>query len=113
MQLCREIGLLATSTVAIDGSKFKAVNNRDRNFTKAKMQRRQDQITNSIARYLDQLDTNDRRATSEAQLLKRERLTEKIAMLREKMARLKELEAEMLAAPDEQISLTPRPSDDA
>ena len=106
VQLCREIGLLATTTVAIDGSKFKAVNNRDRNFTKAKMQRRQDQITNSIARYLDQLDTNDRRAPSEAQSFKRERLTEKIAMLREKMARLKELEAAMLASPDEQLSLT-------
>ena len=74
VQLCREIGLLARSTVAIDGSKFKAINNRDRNFTKSKMQRRQDQIADSIARYLDQLDTNDRRAASEAQSLKRERL---------------------------------------
>jgi len=38
--LCRELGLLATASVAIDGSKFKAVNNRDKNFTRAKMQRR-------------------------------------------------------------------------
>ncbi len=70
------------------------------------MQRRQDQIAKSVARYLDQLGANDRRAPCDAQLLKRERLTEKIATLREKLARLKELEAEMLAAPDEQLSLT-------
>lgn len=106
VQLCCEIGLLATTTVAIDGSKFKAVNSRDRNFTKAKMQRRQDQIVNSIVRYLDQLDTNDRRAPSEAQSLKRDRLTEKIAILREKVARLKELEAEIFDSPYEQLPLT-------
>ena len=40
VELCREMGLLATASVAIDGSKFKAVNNRDRNFTKGKMERR-------------------------------------------------------------------------
>ncbi len=55
VELCRQIGLLATASVAIDGSKFKAVNNRDRNFTKAKMQRRKKQIEESISRYLNQL----------------------------------------------------------
>jgi transposase len=57
--LCREIGLLTKASVAIDGSKFKAVNNRDKNFTRAKMERRLAQIEESVARYLSQLDTAD------------------------------------------------------
>ena len=57
--LCREIGLLTKASVAIDGSKFKAVNNRDKNFTRAKMEGRLAQIEASVARYLSQLDTAD------------------------------------------------------
>ncbi len=53
VEICRQVGLLATASVAIDGSKFKAVNNRDRNFTKAKMGRRKKQIEESISRYLN------------------------------------------------------------
>jgi hypothetical protein len=58
--LCRTLGLLTQASVAIDGSKFKAVNNRDRNFTRAKMERRMAQIEESVARYLQQLDSADR-----------------------------------------------------
>jgi transposase len=104
--LCREIGLLATASVAVDGSKFKAVNNRDRNFTRAKMQRRLEQIETSVARYLDQLDIADRQEPSEARTIKAARLTEKIERLRQEVQRLKGLEVRMLAAPDQQISLT-------
>jgi len=104
--LCREIGLLATASVAIDGSKFKAVNNRDRNFTAAKMRRRMAQIEKSVARYLDQLDTADRQEPSEALSMKVTRLTEKIGKLREEMKRLEAIEARRQAAPDGQISLT-------
>src|SRR5204863_1799594 len=57
--LCREIGLLTKASVAIDGSKFKAVNNRDKNLTRAKMEHRLAQIDESVARYLSQLDTAD------------------------------------------------------
>jgi len=57
VELCREMGLLMTASVAIDGSKFKAVNNRDRNFTRAKVERRRAQLEESVARYLSQLDT--------------------------------------------------------
>ena len=64
--LCRELGLLMSASVAIDGSKFKAVNTRDKNFTRAKMQRRLAQIEESVARYLSQLDTADRQEPSEA-----------------------------------------------
>ncbi len=56
--LCRKMGLLAKASVAIDGSKFKAVNSRDNNFTKGKMERRLAQIEESVARYLSQLDSS-------------------------------------------------------
>jgi hypothetical protein len=77
-------GPLAATTVAIDGSKFKAVNNRDRNFTRAKMARRRAQIAASVARYLQQLDTADRHEPSDALVTKTTRLREKIAKLRER-----------------------------
>jgi len=106
VELCREMGLLATASVAIDGSKFKAVNNRDRNFTRAKVERRRAQLEESVARYLSQLDTADRQEPSEALATKTARLKEKLAKLGEEMRRLEGLEARMLAAPDQQISLT-------
>ena len=86
--LCREMGLLSAASVAIDGSKFKAVNNRDRNFTRAKMERRRAQIEESVARYLQQLDTADRQEPSDAISTKTTRLKEKIAKLGEEMRRL-------------------------
>ena len=104
--LCREMGLLSAASVAIDGSKFKAVNNRDRNFTRAKMERRRTQIEESVARYLQQLDTADRQEPSDAISTKTTRLKEKIAKLGEEMKRLAVIEAQMLAAPDQQVSLT-------
>jgi transposase len=106
VMLCRRLGLLTAASVAIDGSKFKAVNNRDRNFTVAKMKRRREQIEKSVARYLDQLDSADRQEPSEALTAKTTRLGEKIAKLKEEMRRLEVLEAKMLASPDQQISLT-------
>ena len=104
--LCRKMGLLAEASVAIDGSKFKAVNNRDRNFTEAKMQRRLAQIEESVARYLDQLDSADRQEASTARTMKTTRIKEKVAKLKEEMLRLKMLDIKRRAAPDEQISLT-------
>jgi len=110
VELCREMGLLATASVAIDGSKFKAVNNRDKNFTRAKMERRRAQLEESVARYLSQLDTADRQEPSEALAAKTTHLKEKLVKLKDEMERLKILEAQMLAAPDQQISLTDRDS---
>ena len=104
--LCRTMGLFTEASVAIDGSKFKAVNNRDRNFTRAKMARRRAQIEESVARYLQQLDTADRQEPSEALATKTTGLRAKIAQLGEEMQRLEALEARMLATPDQQISLT-------
>src|SRR5213083_1615245 len=80
--VCREIGLLTKASVAIDGSKFKAVNNRDRNFTRAKVERRRAQLEGSVARYLSQLDTADRQEPTEALAAKVTRLTEKLTKLK-------------------------------
>jgi transposase len=106
VELCRLMGLLTQASVSIDGSKFKAVNNRDKNFTRDKMERRMAQIEESVARYLQQLDTADRQEPSEALKTKTERLKEKIEKLKEEMRRLVGLQAVMLATPDQQISLT-------
>jgi hypothetical protein len=89
-----------------DGSKFKAVNNRDKNFTKAKVQRRRAQLEESVARYLSQLDTADRQEPTEALAAKATRLTEKLTKLKEEMGKLAVYEKQMLASPDQQISLT-------
>lgn len=91
--------------VAIDGSKFKAVNNRDRNFTTAKIERRREQIEESIARHLSALDTADRDAPEIAGA-KTIRLNEKIAILKQQMEQLRGIEARLQEAPDKQISLT-------
>lgn len=104
--LCRRLDLFADASVVIDGSKFKAVNNRDRNFTRAKMERRLAQIEESVARYLQQLDSADRQEPSEARATKTTRLKEKIAKLKQEVQRLHGLKARMLASPDQQISLT-------
>jgi transposase len=108
--LCRKMGLLAKASVAIDGSKFKAVNSRDNNFTKGKMERRLAQIEESVTRYLSQLDTADRQicAGEEPEVLaaRTTRLKEKLAKLEEEVKRLKAIEKEMLASPDQQISFT-------
>jgi transposase/macrodomain Ter protein organizer (MatP/YcbG family) len=104
--LCRQMGLLTKASVAIDGSKFKAVNNRDKNFTRAKMERRLAQIDQSVVRYLSQLDTADLQEPSEALAAKTAHLKEKLAKLASELERLKAIETAMLGSPDQQISLT-------
>src|ERR1700719_3481482 len=101
--LCRELDLLSVASVAIDGSKFKAVNARDKNFTKAKMKRRLERIEESIERYMAQLETADRDAVPEAKVV---RLKDKIVKLKEEVARLSTINAEMMKSEDKQISLT-------
>src|ERR1700683_427020 len=103
--LCRELDLLSVPSVAIDGSKFKAVNARDKNFTEAKMRRRLERIDKSIARYIAQLDTADRRgdAVPEARIV---RFKDKIVKLREEITRLGAIRTEMMKSENKQISLT-------
>jgi transposase len=103
--LCRKLDLLSAASVAIDGSKFKAVNARDKNFTEAKMKRRLERIEESIARYIAQLETADRRgdAVPEAKVA---RFKDKIVKLNREIARLNAINAEMIKSEDKQISLT-------
>ena len=103
--LCRELRLFTESLVAIDGSKFKAVNTRDKNYTPGAIQRRIEQVEASIARYLAALDTADRQQP-DVPSAKVERLQGRLAALREKMRHLRKMEAAVKAAPDGQISLT-------
>lgn len=103
--LCQQLGLFSEALVAIDGSKFKAVNHRDRNFTSAKLQRRMEEIESSINRYLTALDTADRQEPAVAKA-KAERLQDKIAALKEQMKMLKDIEVQLNKTPDKQISLT-------
>ena len=103
--LCRELKLFSQAIVAIDSSKFKAVNSRDRNFTPGKVDRRQQQIEESIQRYLDALETADRTQPAEVEA-KTERLREKIKTLRQQMRRMDQIREELKQQPDEQLSLT-------
>ena len=103
--LCRQLNLFTRAVVAIDGSKFKAVNNRDKNFTVAKVAKRIEQVEASIARYLAALDRADRQDNDVAEA-RTSRLKEKIKSLRRQMQALKEMGQQVEAAPDQQISLT-------
>ena len=101
VMLCRKLSLFSDAFVAIDGSKFRAVNNRNRNFSKAKIKARLQQIDASIERYLGEIASADRR-DGEGPGTKTDRLENKIAALKEEMKTLKKLEVRMLAAPDQQ-----------
>ena len=103
--LCRRLNLFSKAVVAIDGSKFKAVNNRDKNFTAAKVEARLAQVETSIGRYLVALDRADREQGDVAEA-RTTRLTEKIAGLREQMKALQAMGEQVEAAPDGQVSLT-------
>ncbi|HXX85167.1 MAG TPA: IS1182 family transposase [Casimicrobiaceae bacterium] len=105
IELSRDLGLLGDAVVAIDGSKFKAVNNRDKNFTPHKLKARMQQLEQSIARYLNDLDRADR----EPSLVPPERvsqLKQKIATVKEQARKLRRIEKQLQAAPDQQVSLT-------
>ena len=101
VMLCRKLNLIG-DTLAIDGSKFKAVNNRDKNFTRAKMKRRLAEVEASIERYLSELDSADQAAPPKDT----RPIKDKIVALEEEMDRLKKLEVQMLESPGQQISLT-------
>jgi hypothetical protein len=103
--LCRQLNLFTRSVVAVDGSKFKAVNNRDKNFTVAKVAKRIEQVEASIARYLAALDHADRRHDDVSEA-KTTRIKEKIEGLRRQMQSLKAMERQVEEAPDKQVSLT-------
>jgi len=103
--LCQQLDLFSDAVVAIDGSKFKAVNSSDRNFTQAKLKRRMEEVEANISRYLTELDTADRQEPATKQV-RSSRLNDKIAAMKSQMAALKEIEAKLEATGETQISLT-------
>src|SRR5471030_1332617 len=105
VELCSSLKLFSQAAVAIDGSKFKAVNSRDRNFTPAKVEARKKQIEESIQRYLDALDTADRTQPGEF-VAKTDRIKDKLKTLREQMRRMDRLQERLARQPEPQLSLT-------
>ena len=105
IMICQRLNMFADSLVAIDGSRFKAVNNRDRNFTKAKVKRRIEAINKSLDRYLDQLESFDRQER-EIPKAKTAHINKQMDSLRRQMKEVQALEAVIDLAPDNQISLT-------
>ena len=105
VELFRRLSLFTKAVIAIDGSQFKAVNNRDKNFTVAKVCKRMEQVDASIERYLAALDRADREE-SDVTEARTTRIKEKIAALRRQIQSLKEMEQQVQAAPDQQVSLT-------
>ena len=103
--LCRQLGLIGGATVAIDGSRFKAVNTRDKNYTPGAVRLRMEQVDASIARYLRMLDTADRQEDRVAEL-RVARLSERLEALRRQMQQLRTMEQAVAEAPDHQVSLT-------
>lgn len=105
VEMCRHLGLVASGTVAVDGSRFKAVNTRDKNFTPGAIRRRMEQVDAGIERYLGQLEAADRHedGATEPRAM---RLTERIDALRQRMRELQAMERRVTAAPDRQVSLT-------
>src|SRR5262245_49832954 len=100
VELCRRMGLLSR------WQQVQAVNNRDKNFTSAKIERRRKQLEESVSRYLSQLDTADLQDPSETLTLKKVRIKEKLEKLKSEIDKLAAIEKQVLASPDQQLSLT-------
>ncbi len=103
--ICRQLNLFAEAVVAIDGSKFKAVNSGDKNFTPTRMKRRVERVEKHITRYLGELEEADQ-TTPPPSKDDREGLKKKLSKMQREMQRLKILEHDMMNHPDKQISLT-------
>ena len=103
--LCRELGLFSKAIVAVDGSKFKAVNSRDHNFTANKVAKRIEQAQINISRYLVALERADRQGGDAAEA-KTPRLKAKIEALHRRIEDLKAMGARLETASTTQVSLT-------
>jgi transposase len=106
VELCRRIGTLNGDCVAIDGSKFKAVNNRDKNFTKGKIASHIAHLEADIERYIDEMVRIDRQEEGEARLEKVKHLSRHYGRIRQEIARLHTMDRALADAPDGQVSLT-------
>lgn len=105
VMLCRQLNLLSTGAIAIDGSKFKAVNNRDKNLTKHKLKSRMEHLEKSVARYLDELDRVDKEPDEDTPE-RVSNLKHKVATIRSHMKKLQATGKQLDQVPDHQISET-------
>lgn len=105
VELCRRVGVLKGDCVAVDGSKFKAVNNRDRNFTKAKIASRLAHLETEVGRYIEEADRIDRQETGAARAERAAHLKGRYHGIRQQIERLLAMEKALDDAPDGQISL--------
>jgi transposase len=103
--LCRRLNLLSQGAIAIDGSKFKAVNNRDKNLTDNKLKSRIEHLEKSVARYLDDLDRVDKEPDEHAPE-KVKNLKHKITTIRKHMKKLVKTGEQLKHVPERQISET-------
>ena len=106
VELCRRIGTLKGDCVAIDGSKFKAVNNRDKNFTKGKIASRLEHLEADVERYITEMVRIDRQEEGEARTEKVAHLAQRYGRLKQEIERLKSMDKALADTPDGQISLT-------
>ncbi len=105
VELCRRMHLFTDAMIAIDGSKFKAVNNCDKNYTQAKIKKRMQEVEKNIQQYLEDLEAADIRSPKQS-TSHQVRLTERIAMFQAQMKSLETIESELQATPDKQLSQT-------
>jgi transposase len=103
--LCRELGLFGKELLAVDGTRIKAVNNKDRNFTRASLKEFIRLADAKLDDYLKRLDHADAAETSTSGS-RVENLAEKIAAVRGRRERCQEMLAELDRTGESQISLT-------
>ncbi|EMC8523764.1 IS1182 family transposase [Escherichia coli] len=102
VELCRQLNMFDDAVFAIDGSKFKAVNNKSKNYTPSKVQFHIDRVEKSIEKYLSQMDAKDEHEKESEPTV----AASKLAWLKQRLVELKELEKQVNEHPDKQISLT-------
>ena len=106
VELCRRVSVLKGVCIAVDGSKFKAVNNRDRNFTKGKITSRLAHLEASVERYIDEMVRIVRHEAGEARTEKVDNLGRRYARVKREIQRLQAMKARVEEALDGQVSLT-------
>ena len=105
VMICKRLDLFSDSLIAIDGSRFNAVQHRERNFTTAKLKRRINTINESLDRYFDQLESFNRQERR-VPVAKKVHIEKQIKSLKRQMKEVRAIEAVIELAPDKQISLT-------
>jgi len=110
VKLCRKLEMFGGDLVAIDGTKLKAVNNKDRNFTDRFVKRKLKEIDEKIDRYLDELDQSDKESGPRNGTLSGHELKTKISALKDRKETYSTLHKEMKETGKKQLSLTDQDS---